>query len=759
VVEHEQADAEALPRGAQPLEQGDPVVLDGYRLVARLGEGGQGRVYLALNGSGERVAVKALHPDLLSDPFARKQLADEVAAARRVPSFCTARLLDSRLVGRIPYLVTEFVDGPSLADHVRRAGPLPEGELARLAASTLTALITIHSAKVVHHDIKPGNVLLGPDGARLVDFGIATAVGTQSAGADSPYGVLATPAFMAPEQLGPGASTPASDVFAWAATMTFAATGRSPFHAPEQKALLYRLEKMDPDLAGVPVGIRPLLRICLAKDPALRPSAQQALARLLTDLQPAADTRPGSGTGPDARLDPIFLAEPVPGSGSGEEPQSVPVPVGVPQWGSPSAPAAPTASGGPAAPPRVAGPPPPTAVPPGPLPMPFRPRPAGRLRRFRKGAPFLVVPAAVLIWAQTSDHHGAAQVRSIASEGRSVDNLLARGTFGATGHLFTTLDPGGRFSWLSAEAGAGGSGTGSVQLAGLPAAGPTSAPRPTSTSPEGRFVAVASGARFGIWSTADGRRLADVSLSPTDTVRGLSLDREGTRVAVTWVQSDGRALTRIASVADHGWLGDPIEIERETDVALSPKGDRLLYTPQADDRVAVRDVDQARDLARMDGCRSTGQLAFGLDQPDIDRIEDATLAFCIVKGDVYTWDLLTGTDTHKVISMPSGESALQLAVRPDGWSVVVLADDGSGGRLLESWEPTFRMQRHDGENSRLPNRTQSASMALSRSDEPGALAISPDGQRLALITLGDHTGRGARMVFLGPDAFSSFAVF
>jgi len=270
-----------------PLTTRDLTVLDGYRLHGRIGEGGQGSVYLGTDDARGLVAVKVLHANWVADPASRDRLAGEVAAARRVPALCTARLLDARLDGPTPYLVTEFVDGPSLQRQVRSNGPLAGDALDRLAVGTLTALITIHRAGLVHHDVKPGNVLLGPDGPRVVDFGIAAPTGTVSPGASSTDGVLATPAFMAPEQLDPAEVTPAADLFSWASTMTFAATGRSPFHAGDEAALLHRLEHEAPDLAGVPQHLRSLLRSCLIKDPQLRPSAQQALNRLLEDLQPA----------------------------------------------------------------------------------------------------------------------------------------------------------------------------------------------------------------------------------------------------------------------------------------------------------------------------------------------------------------------------------------------------------------------------------------------------------------------------------------
>ncbi|MCG5219367.1 serine/threonine-protein kinase [Streptosporangium sp. KLBMP 9127] len=259
---------------AGPLEPDDPRRLGEFTLAGRLGQGGQGVVYLAHSPAGEPVAVKVL---LRDDAEARERLSRELAAMESVASFCIARVLTASLDPPRPYVVSEFVDGPSLDARVRERGPLRGGELERLVVGTATALAAIHSAGVVHRDFKPANVLLGPDGARVVDFGIARA--RDSTAMTSV--LIGTPAYFAPEQIAGEVATPASDVFAWAATMLFAATGRSPFAAGTIPATLQRIVSHEPDLSEVPPSLREVLAAALAKDPGRRPASHEALARLI----------------------------------------------------------------------------------------------------------------------------------------------------------------------------------------------------------------------------------------------------------------------------------------------------------------------------------------------------------------------------------------------------------------------------------------------------------------------------------------------
>jgi hypothetical protein len=261
-----------------PLVTGDPEQLGSYRLVGRIGQGGQGTVYLAEPPAGEPVAVKLLRAEWTRDPLARSRFAREVAAASRVAPFCTARIVETQLDGDMPYVVSEYIDGPSLHQVVAEHGPLAGSALDRLAVHTATALSAIHQAGVIHRDFKPGNVLMGPDGPRVIDFGIARWDG---AAATVNSQVFGTPGYMAPEVVrGQTAGAPA-DVFAWAATITYAAIGKPPFDAPHMAAIVHQITSGQPDLGGLGGYLRDIVSGCLAKDPATRPTAFELLMSLL----------------------------------------------------------------------------------------------------------------------------------------------------------------------------------------------------------------------------------------------------------------------------------------------------------------------------------------------------------------------------------------------------------------------------------------------------------------------------------------------
>jgi WD40 repeat protein/serine/threonine protein kinase len=287
----------ALPARARPLSPTDPVAIGPYRLDGVLGQGGMGSVYLGRGPAGEHVAVKVVRSEYAADPGFRRLFAREARLAREVPRVCTAQVLDFGAAAGRPYLVTEFVDGPSLQAQVSEHGPLPPARLERVALAVAHALTAIHSAGTTHRDLKPANVLLSPDGPLVIDFGVAVALDGTSAHSRHLAG---TPGYMAPEQARGAALTPAVDVFAWGALVAFAASGRPPFGTGNPAALLYRVVHEDPDLAGVRGPLRAIVADAMRRDPGDRPTADQLFDRLRAVLLTAAEPDPRPASAPPA---------------------------------------------------------------------------------------------------------------------------------------------------------------------------------------------------------------------------------------------------------------------------------------------------------------------------------------------------------------------------------------------------------------------------------------------------------------------------
>ncbi|ANB04073.1 serine/threonine protein kinase [Streptomyces ambofaciens] len=293
----------------QPLQAGDPVVVAGYRLVARLGAGGMGRVYLSHTQGGRPVAIKVVRPELADDPGFRRRFRREVEAARRVRGAYTAELVDADTDGVPPWLATLYVPGPSLTAAVARRGPLPVSAVLWLMAGVAEALEAIHGVGVVHRDLKPSNVLLAADGPRVIDFGISVAADLSSHTATG--ATVGTPHFMAPEQATAGEVSPATDVFALAQTAAFAALGEPLYGEGIAPVVLYRIVHEEPDLSRLPEPLRPLFARCLAPDPRERATPAEVVEWCRERLGADADAGAGPAvwrevTGPEASVpDPV----------------------------------------------------------------------------------------------------------------------------------------------------------------------------------------------------------------------------------------------------------------------------------------------------------------------------------------------------------------------------------------------------------------------------------------------------------------------
>ncbi|MFI9308099.1 protein kinase domain-containing protein [Streptomyces triculaminicus] len=267
-------------RGAGTGPQADdPEYAGQYRLERRLGSGGMGVVHLARSASGLRLAVKVVHAEYAVDPEFRARFRQEVAAARRVSGAFTASVVDADPDAGRPWMATLYVPGPTLSDRVKRNGPLAPAEVRRLAAGLAEALRDIHRAGLVHRDLKPSNVLLAEDGPKVIDFGISRPYDSELRTETGK--LIGTPPFMAPEQFQrPREVGPAADVFALASLLVHAATGRGPFESESPYIVAYQVVHDEPDLTGVPDDLVPLIRACLAKEPADRPTPDAIMAML-----------------------------------------------------------------------------------------------------------------------------------------------------------------------------------------------------------------------------------------------------------------------------------------------------------------------------------------------------------------------------------------------------------------------------------------------------------------------------------------------
>ncbi|WP_030251400.1 MULTISPECIES: serine/threonine-protein kinase [unclassified Streptomyces] len=260
-----------------------------YRLESCLGSGGMGVVHLARSTSGMKLAVKVVHAEFAKDPEFRGRFRQEVGAARRVSGAFTAPVVDADPEAGRPWMATLFIPGPTLAQEVKRNGPLAPAQLRRLMAGLAEALRDIHRVGVVHRDLKPSNVLLAEDGPKVIDFGISRPADSELRTETGK--LIGTPPFMAPEQFRrPREVGPAADVFALGSVMVHAATGRGPFDSDSPYVVAYQVVHDEPELTGVPEELAPLVLRCLAKEPEDRPSPDE-LMRELRSVAASYDTQ------------------------------------------------------------------------------------------------------------------------------------------------------------------------------------------------------------------------------------------------------------------------------------------------------------------------------------------------------------------------------------------------------------------------------------------------------------------------------------
>ncbi|MGJ5798623.1 bifunctional serine/threonine-protein kinase/ABC transporter substrate-binding protein [Streptomyces europaeiscabiei] len=264
----------------EPLRTADPSRLGDYRLLRRLGAGGMGVVFLARAPGGAFAAVKVVRASYADDAGFRARFRREIEVARQVDSPWVVPLLGADADAEDPWLATAFVPGPSLSEALEEHGPWSPASVCVLGLRLAEALDAVHRAGLVHRDVKPGNLLLAPDGPRLIDFGIAR---TPEGTALTSTGVIVgSPGFLSPEQArarGAGVGPP-SDVFSLGCVLAFAATGVRPFGSGAAAAMLLRTVYDEPELPGLPEALEPVVRACLDKDPARRPTAVEVGAAL-----------------------------------------------------------------------------------------------------------------------------------------------------------------------------------------------------------------------------------------------------------------------------------------------------------------------------------------------------------------------------------------------------------------------------------------------------------------------------------------------
>lgn len=263
------------------LRSSDPVSIGGFVLTGRIGAGGFGTVYSATGPDGGSVALKVLRPELADDQRLRDRLAREGEAIRRVEGSRTVKVFDVVTEGDYAFLVMELLEGEDLETLVERDGPLTGPQLWFVAEGLTQAMRDIHRAGITHRDLKPSNVIYGPEGVKVVDFGVSVVADQTSLTQTGAF--VGTAAWISPEQVRDGDATGQSDVFNLGLVIAFVATGKHPFGSGRADAVMYRISNGAPDLDGLREPLASLVAACLQRDPAQRPTIDQLSEFFRTD--------------------------------------------------------------------------------------------------------------------------------------------------------------------------------------------------------------------------------------------------------------------------------------------------------------------------------------------------------------------------------------------------------------------------------------------------------------------------------------------